>query len=35
LALGELGWRLLLGVGIAVAIALFHRQLFGVAAFST
>ena len=35
LALGEIGWRGLLGIAIAVAIALFHRQLFGVAAFST
>lgn len=35
LALGEIGWRGLLGAAIAVAIALFHRQLFGVAAFST
>lgn len=35
LALGEIGWRGLLGIGIAVAIAVFHRQLFGVAAFST
>ncbi len=35
LALGEIGWRGLLGVAIAVAIALFHRQAFGVAAFST
>ncbi|MBL8546734.1 MAG: hypothetical protein JNL81_09720 [Hyphomonadaceae bacterium] len=35
LALGEIGWRGLLGIAIAVAIGLFHRQLFGVAAFST
>ena len=35
LALGEIGWRGLAGVAIAVAIAVFHRQLFGVAAFST
>ncbi len=35
LALGEIGWRGLVGVAIAVAIALFHGQLFGVAAFST
>lgn len=35
LSLGEIGWRGLAGVAIAVAIALFHRQLFGVAAFST
>jgi uncharacterized membrane protein len=35
LAIGEIGWRGLVGVAIAVAIALFHRQLFGVAAFST
>lgn len=35
LALGEIGWRGLVGIAIAVAIALFHRQLFGVAAFST
>ena len=33
--LGRRGWRGLAGVAIAVAIALFHRQLFGVAAFST
>jgi len=35
LAITEIGWRGLAGVAIAVAIALFHRQLFGVAAFST
>lgn len=35
LSLGEIGWRGLLGIAIAVAIGLFHRQLFGVAAFST
>ncbi|MCX7357726.1 MAG: NnrU family protein [Alphaproteobacteria bacterium] len=35
LVIGEIGWRGLVGVAIAVAIALFHRQLFGVAAFST
>jgi uncharacterized membrane protein len=35
LVLSEIGWRGLVGVAIAVAIALFHRQLFGVAAFST
>lgn len=35
LALGEIGWRGLVGIAIAVAIALFHRQLFGVGAFST
>jgi uncharacterized membrane protein len=35
LDLGEIGWRGLVGIAIAVAIALFHRQLFGVAAFST
>ena len=35
LVIGEIGWRGLVGVAIAVAIALFHGQLFGVAAFST
>ncbi len=35
LVIGEIGWRALVGVAIAVAIALFHQQLFGVAAFST
>ncbi|MGE0664465.1 MAG: NnrU family protein [Hyphomonadaceae bacterium] len=35
LDIGEIGWRGLVGLAIAVAIALFHRQLFGVAAFST
>ncbi|MBX3430240.1 MAG: hypothetical protein KF779_11730 [Hyphomonadaceae bacterium] len=35
LALNEIGWRGLAGLAVAVAIALFHRQLFGVAAFST
>jgi uncharacterized membrane protein len=35
LALGEIGWRGLVGVAIAVVIAIFHRQLFGIAAFST
>jgi uncharacterized membrane protein len=35
LELGEIGWRGLAGVVIAVAIALFHRQLIGVPAFST
>lgn len=35
LALGEIGWRGLLAIAVAVAIAVFHRQLFGVAAFST
>lgn len=35
LVLGELGWRLLLAIAIAVTIGLFHRQIFGVAAFST
>jgi uncharacterized membrane protein len=31
----EIGWRGLVGVAIAVAIAMFHRQLFGAPAFST
>lgn len=35
LSLGEIGWRGLLGIAIAVAIGVFHRQLFGAAAFST
>ncbi|MEZ5995147.1 MAG: NnrU family protein [Hyphomonadaceae bacterium] len=35
LALGEIGWRGLLGVLIAAAIAVFHQQVIGVAAFST
>lgn len=35
LDLGEIGWRGLVGLAIAIATALFHRQLFGVAAFST
>jgi uncharacterized membrane protein len=35
LALVEIGWRGLAGVAIAVLIGLFHRQLFGVPAFST
>ncbi|MGQ0532357.1 MAG: NnrU family protein [Caulobacteraceae bacterium] len=35
LDLGEIGWRGLVGLAIAIAIAMFHRQLFGVAAFST
>lgn len=35
LSLGEIGWRGLVAVAIAVIIALFHRQFFGVAAFST
>jgi len=35
LSLGEIGWRGLLGIAIAVALGLFHRQLFGVAVFST
>ncbi|MEZ5959379.1 MAG: NnrU family protein [Hyphomonadaceae bacterium] len=35
LALGEIGWRGVLGLAIAIAIAVFHRQLFGAAAFST
>jgi len=35
LALGEIGWRGLLAIAVAVAIGVFHRQLFGVAAFST
>lgn len=35
LDLGEIGWRGLVGVAIAVAVALFHRQITGVAIFST
>lgn len=35
LDLGEIGWRGLVGVAIAVALALFHRQITGVAIFST
>jgi uncharacterized membrane protein len=35
LDLGEIGWRGLVGVAIAVALALFHRQIAGVPAFST
>ena len=35
LDLGEIGWRGLIGVAIAVALALFHRQITGVPAFST
>ena len=35
LALGEIGWRGLLAIAIAVTIGLFHHQLFGVVAFST
>jgi len=35
LAIGEIGWRGLLALAIAVAIGVFHRQLFGAAAFST
>jgi uncharacterized membrane protein len=35
LDLAEIGWRGLAGIAIAVAIALFHRQAFGVAVFST
>jgi uncharacterized membrane protein len=35
LSLGEIGWRGLAGIAIALAIALFHGELFGVAAFST
>ena len=32
---GEIGWRGLAGLAIAVGIAVFHQQLFGVPAFST
>ncbi|MGD9967293.1 MAG: NnrU family protein [Hyphomonadaceae bacterium] len=35
LDLGEIGWRGLAGVAIALAIALLHGRLFGAAAFST
>jgi uncharacterized membrane protein len=35
LALGEIGWRGLAGIAIAVGIALFHQTLFGAPAFST
>lgn len=35
LALGEIGWRGLAGVAIAVIVALAHQSLFGVSAFST
>jgi uncharacterized membrane protein len=35
LALGEIGWRGLAGIAIAVGIALFHQSLFGAPAFST
>lgn len=35
LDIGEIGWRGVLGIAIAVTIGLFHRQLFGVVAFST
>lgn len=35
LALGEIGWRGLLGLALAVTILFFHRQLFGVAVLST
>jgi uncharacterized membrane protein len=35
LDLGEIGWRGLVGLAIAVALALFHRQIAGVPAFST
>lgn len=35
LVLGEIGWRGLLAIAVAVAIGVFHRQLFGIAAFST
>lgn len=35
LDLGEIGWRGLVGIVIAVAVALFHRQITGVPAFST
>jgi uncharacterized membrane protein len=35
LDLVEIGWRGLIGLAIAVALALFHRQIIGVPAFST
>jgi len=35
LNVAEIGWRGLLGIAIAVTIALLHQQAFGVAAFST
>ena len=35
LDLGEIGWRGLVGIALAVAIALLHRQITGVPAFST
>jgi uncharacterized membrane protein len=35
LDLGEVGWRGLVGIAIAVALALFHQQIAGVPAFST
>lgn len=35
LALGEIGWRGLVGLAAVVAVALTHNTLFGVAAFST
>lgn len=35
LNLAEIGWRGLVGLAIAVALALFHRQLIGVPVFST
>lgn len=35
LRVGEIWWRVLVGLIVAVAIALFHQSLFGVAALST
>ncbi len=35
LALGEMGWRVLVGVGVALIVALAHQLLFGVSVFST
>jgi uncharacterized membrane protein len=35
LALGEIGWRGLVGVAAAILVALMHQQFFGVPAFST
>jgi uncharacterized membrane protein len=35
LDLVEIGWRGLIGLAIAVALALFHREIIGVPAFST
>jgi uncharacterized membrane protein len=35
LSIGEIGWRGLVGLVAALAIAFFHRQLFGIAVIST